>query len=87
MGLDVTLTNRSDINRFLVLAKRALLADGLWIVQRDKNREFLRESAITRAQQEDAILALTESDYSKGPEPDDRERPGVKRPHAGGENL
>lgn len=67
---------RSDVGEFLKEFKRIVESGrGLDVIPRRKNIEALAELEITRKMREKEILALSVSNYSKGPKPD-RDKPG-----------
>lgn len=66
-------TSREEVRTFLTAFKRAATEarPRITIVSREKNWDALTDLGLTERQRDNALLALTPDNYSKGPEPDD----------------
>lgn len=72
------ITDRESVESFLMEVKEVLRAGGkLFVIPREKNREFLLSLGLTYKNCRAEILKLEVEDYCSGPEPDDRDRQSV----------
>lgn len=70
------MASKADVARFLREFKQIVdHGRGLDLIPRAETNQTLRELGLTRKNVKNEILALSVSDYCRGPEPD-RDRPG-----------
>ena len=66
---------RSRVRQFLLLFKRAVEENGVYLIPRHDCNETLRHLRLTQRNLEEELLGLNVEDYSSGPE-EDRGAPG-----------
>ncbi|MBL7181092.1 MAG: type II toxin-antitoxin system MqsR family toxin [Desulfobacterales bacterium] len=67
---------QNDVNKFLSDFKKLIAQRGVLLLFRKKNQETLTELGFTQLDVQNEILKLDSTDYSDGPQPDDKGRPG-----------
>ena len=70
------MASQNDANQFLGNFKNLVAQQGIKLLLRQKNQDTLTELGFTQLDVQNEILRLDSTNYSEGPQPDDKGRPG-----------